>query len=288
MAHRSPITCLDHHGDGAVLVTGGYDGKVIGWSGRTILWEAKFEDLVNDVRVGPDGRVAVAVADRYAYVLDGTTGARVRALGPHGDDVNAVRWLPNGEGLVCVMDHLDPTIRVWRSGSGQDWEPTAQVGHESGVFSAAVSPDGGRLATAAEDRTARIWDLATGTVLHVLEHPGDPEAIDWSPDGSVVATGCDDEVCRLWDPATGSLIGTLTDAKAAVRFVRFDVTGARLLVGAYVSTMRAYNTRTWSLVAEHRSATQWERTACFVGSSNASSLRKTTIGRITSRYFPRT
>ena len=117
-----------------------------------------------------------------------------------------------------------------RSGSGQDWEPTALVGHESGVFSAAVSPDGGRLATAAEDRTARIWDLATGTVLHVLEHPGDPEAIDWSPDGSVVATGCDDEVCRLWDPATGSLIGTLTDAKAAVRFVQIGRASCRARV----------------------------------------------------------
>lgn len=263
MAHLSPITCVDQRA--GLLVTGGYDGRVIGWDGRTALWEAQFDDLVNDVRVSSDGRVAVAVADRYAYVLDGATGARALALGPHGDDVNAVRWLPNDRGLICVMDHLDPVVRVWRPDATGEWVASVLAGHESGVFGAAVSPDGLRLATAAEDRTARIWDIATATVLHVLAHPGDPEAIDWSPDGSVVATGCDDEVCRLWDPATGALIGTLTDAKAAVRFVRFDESGARLLVGAYDSTMRTYDTSTWSLTAEHRSPLQWERTACFAG-----------------------
>ena len=42
-------------------------------------------------------------------------------------------------------------------------------GHEGGVNSAAFSPDGTRVVTASDDRTARVWDAATGAELAVLK-----------------------------------------------------------------------------------------------------------------------
>lgn len=266
MPHASPITCVDHHDSSGLTVTGGYDGCVIGWRDGVELWSTQFDDLVNDVRIDETGgAVAVAAADAFAFVLDAATGAHTAALGPHGDDVNIVRWLPGGTGLVCTMDHVDPTVRVWTRGDGADWSERILARHDSGVFGAAVSPDGTRVATAAEDRTARIWDLATGAELFRLEHPGDPETIDWSPDGRVIATGCDDDVCRLWSPETGAVVLELKDATAAVRFVRFSADGARLVVGAYDATLRVYCTQTWTVVAEHRLPIQWERAAVVAG-----------------------
>jgi len=263
--HVSPLTCVDHHVESDLLVTGGYDGRVIAWRDGVELWTTTFDDLVNEVRIDQTGTsIAVAAADAFAFVLDAGTGAHTAALGPHGDDVNVVRWLPGGAGLVCTMDHVDPTVRVWERTAG-GWSGRVLARHESGVFGAAVSPDGTRVATAAEDRTARIWSLATGEQLHVLHHPGDPETIDWSPDGSVIATGCDDDVCRLWSPETGTVVLELKDATAAVRFVRFSNDGSRLLVGAYDATMRSYCTQTWTVVDEYRSPIQWERAACVAG-----------------------
>lgn len=277
--HRSPITTVDGFGRDEV-VSGGYDGQVIAWrhtaGGAGVLearWSVAFDDLVNDVRTSPDGTaVAVAVADRFAYVLDLADGAHRLALGPHGDDVNVVRWLPDGRGLVCVMDHLDPLVHLWRPPAGSDagdgaWTARVLRGHRSGVFGAALDPTGTRLATAAEDATARIWDLTTEAELHVLAHPGDPEAIDWSPDGSLVATGCDDGRCRLWDPVAGALVRTLEDARAAVRFVRFSADGRRLLVGAYDATLREYDTADWSVRTELRRPDQWERAAAHLGTA---------------------
>ncbi|HRE01732.1 MAG TPA: hypothetical protein PLV68_10560, partial [Ilumatobacteraceae bacterium] len=178
MAHTSPVTCLDHHPASGVLITGGYDGRVIATHDGHELWVATFPDLVNDVRVDDRGtRVAVAVADYYAYVLDAATGWIMAALGPHGDDVNVVRWMPSTgqpstgqastDRLVCTMDHHDPTVRIWTHADGA-WTCRTLAHHDSGVFGAAVSPDGSCIATAAEDGTARIWDTATGTELHVL------------------------------------------------------------------------------------------------------------------------
>lgn len=265
MPHVSPITCVDHHDATALLVTGGYDGRVIGWCDGEERWTTTFDDLVNDVRISADGvSIAVAAADAFAFVLDAATGAHVAALGPHGDDVNVVRWLPGGHGLVCVMDHVDPTVRVWERRDGT-WEGRILARHDSGVFGAAVSADGRLVATAAEDRTARIWELATGRLVHTLHHPGDPETIDWSPDGSVIATGCDDDICRLWSPETGAVVLELKDATAAVRFVRFSGDGSHLLVGAYDATMRSYCTQTWTIVEEFRAPMQWERAGCVAG-----------------------
>lgn len=271
MAHASPITCLDHDPTSGKLLTGGYDGLVICWLDGVEQWRVPFDDLVNDVRFSPDGRrAAVAVADRFAFVLDAQDGSGVLALGPHGDDVNVVRWLPGGDGLVCVMDHLDPVVRVWSdpggaAGPGGSWQARRLEGHGSGVFGAALDPEARRVATAAEDGTARVWDLETLAVTQVLTHPGDPEAIDWSPDGSLIATGCDDGLCRLWDPDNGEVLRTLDEAAAAVRFVRFSADGRRLLVGAYDATMRVYDTADWTVREAYTAPFQWERAAVDAG-----------------------
>ncbi|MFN0028353.1 MAG: WD40 repeat domain-containing protein, partial [Acidimicrobiales bacterium] len=272
MTHRSPITCVEHDPAQDRLFTGGYDGRVLGWHRHPSMagpwvqsWSVQLDDLVNDVRLSPDGsRLAVAVADATVVVVDPADGRHELVLGPHGDDVNVVRWLPDGSGLVCVMDHLDPAVRLWRGKDGT-CESRQLVGHQSGVFGAALDPAGRRLATAAEDGTARIWDLDSLNVLAVLAHPGDPEAIDWSPDGRWVVTGCDDKICRVWDPDRAVVVHELRHAAAAVRFVRFAADGARLLVGAYDATMRQYDTATWTVVAEHRHPWQWERAATFAG-----------------------
>lgn len=42
-------------------------------------------------------------------------------------------------------------------------------GHTYGVYSVAFSSDGKHLATGSDDKTARVWDLASGATLQTLE-----------------------------------------------------------------------------------------------------------------------
>ena len=76
-------------------------------------------------------------------------------------------------------------------------------------ISAAFSPDGKRIVTASEDKTARIWDAATGKPIGepLKGHEDAVCSAAFSPDGKRIVTASRDKTARLWDAATGKPIG---------------------------------------------------------------------------------
>ena len=78
-------------------------------------------------------------------------------------------------------------------------------GHDDDVSSAAFSPDGTRVVTTSRDKTARLWDAATGKEIAVLRgHDGPCGAPPFTPDGTRIVTASADKTARLWDAATGA------------------------------------------------------------------------------------
>jgi len=76
------------------------------------------------------------------------------------------------------------------------------------VYGVAVSGDGSLIATASVDRLVRVYDGATGDLLHTLErHTSGVATVAMSPDGSRLASGGVDRTVQLWDPRSGERIG---------------------------------------------------------------------------------
>ena len=107
-----------------------------------------------------------------------------------------------------------PPATTRRRGCGT--RPPASTGAPSPATTSAVtgvafSPDGRLLATASCDKTARLWDPATGEHRRTLTgHTGGVCGVAFSPDGRLLATASGDGTARLWDPATGEHRRTLT------------------------------------------------------------------------------
>jgi WD40 repeat protein len=76
-------------------------------------------------------------------------------------------------------------------------------GHTSWVMAVGFSPDGKTLATASNDATARLWDVATHAQRGAPDkHPDGVGSLAISPDGSALYTGGDDGYLRLF-PMSG-------------------------------------------------------------------------------------
>jgi TolA-binding protein len=86
-------------------------------------------------------------------------------------------------------------------------------GHEKSklVGSAVFSPDGSRIVTASEDKTARIWDASTGNAIAILRgHESYVYFAAFSPDGTRIVTTSNDRTARVWDTVTFKVIAVLS------------------------------------------------------------------------------
>jgi glucose repression regulatory protein TUP1 len=79
------------------------------------------------------------------------------------------------------------------------------------IRSVCFSPDGRYLATGAEDKQIRVWDIASRTIRNTFSgHEQDIYSLDFARDGRTIASGSGDRTVRLWDIEAGQNILTLS------------------------------------------------------------------------------
>ncbi|MDI6101353.1 AAA family ATPase [Actinoplanes sp. NEAU-A12] len=123
------------------------------------------------------------------------------------DDVRAVRLALDAWAEAPTVEARGALL------SAQMGNVVGRLGTEPGGFSAAVSPDGSRIAIGHDDGTVRLWNAATlqpaGEPLRLAE-PSLVKSVEFSPDGRFLASGAlAENGVTIWEAATGRALHTL-------------------------------------------------------------------------------
>jgi WD40 repeat protein len=133
----------------------------------------------------------------------------------------------------------DGTIRVWDMDSRQ--QRTSIRAHDAGVGTLALSPDGRRLVSSADDHLGKVWDARTGTPLLTLTgHTAAVQSVAYRPADERIASasgtfrpeaGFIPGEVKVWDAGSGRLLFTLSEGSQRFNWVAFSPDGRRLACG---------------------------------------------------------
>ncbi len=216
-------------------------------------WRGHSDWLVGGSFAGDGRSVITAGGDHTARQWDVQTGRVARVLSGHTAEVSDVVFTPDGR--TVVTGSWDKTLRRWDAHTGEavgppvvipGWSRDLSVGpagetvlsacqngtaglwdlatgtlrrrypHGGRVLAVAYHPEGTRVAAGGDNRLIRLWDTATGAVLHTLAgHTGPVRGIDFSPDGKYLVSGSNDRTARVWDVEAGGDAVQLLEGHAA-------------------------------------------------------------------------
>jgi WD40 repeat protein len=209
-------------------------------SGRTIQQLRGHEDLIVDVDISPDGRLAVSgSADLSVRVWDLANGTG-QIVGRHNSPLRDVAFMPDGESVVAIS--RGGQIIRWNARGENDALHTYvdPAGPERSLQALAVSRDGHYLLTGSDSRIVKLWDADSGDMLQTYEiEDRAVRALAFSPDGSKIIIGSVNGSLTLFE-TDGDLIRTLAGHSRAVLSASFTDENT-LLSTAFDNTMRVWD-----------------------------------------------
>ena len=248
-AHTAKVRMVRFSGDGKRLLTTSDDRSARVWdlaSGEPRVLLAHAAAVTWGTFFADDRRIITRSADDVVTVWDSATGAAVKTLpykaGKYAElDIasKAPRFaVPCDDGVIRVWDDAGALVGALRGTNPEDWR-------------ARFSPDGKRALTSAGERTSRVWDVATGTVLFVLD--GDRAKLRdaaFSPDGAFVLASGDDGAARVFDARSGKLLDVADGHREAIDGIEVAVGGRAFLTRA--SAGLAEEVVVWTLPEDTR------------------------------------
>jgi WD40 repeat protein len=231
----------------------------------TVWFGAAFEDLTAE-----QAKAAGFDAPRGVRVTNLTAGSPAEAAGVEAGDILIAMdgaQIANDEGFTDLVLSKKPgmvvQLSILRAGAAKqlsvalgerpvrraDTAPQLMLdtgGHMASVVDLAITPDGRQMVSASNDKTIRIWDIASGKTLRMIR--GESAPGDWgtiyamalSPDGRTLAVAgfmSESDVqsasaIRLYDFASGKQVKLLKGHRNVVFALAFSPDSTRLISGS--------------------------------------------------------
>jgi WD40 repeat protein len=212
--------------------------------GRVALWDTVNRKLlrvfqahrawIRTVAFSDDGNKLVTGSDdTSAKIWEVSSGKLLRTLSGHTAWLTGVLLIQN----QVVTSSRDGTVQFWNAISGSN---TRKLELGQWIYHLALSPDGVRFATAAQDGV-KIWNRISGRLMQTVS-----ERIAWSvafsPDEKQLAVGNDNGSIDLYNAKGTAKLETLTAHTSYIKALTFSPDSKKL-----ASASRDGMARIWAL-----------------------------------------
>lgn len=254
--HTDTIINVAFSPDSRQVATGSFDKSVRIWeteTGKQIHELRGTEFRVRSLAWSPDGQyVAAGTGDWTIWMWNASTGALVRQFDKiHGDFIIGIAFSPDSKTIVTGSG--DNTAKLWDVETGEvlrtlgiAGNADTRNGHTNFIKSVQFSPDGKYVLTGSLDRTARLWESATGNqIVQFNGHTDEVYSAVFSSNGAQVLTASADRTARLWtykiDSSQGEEIDRFANHTRAVQAATFAPDSVHIATVSDDRTIRLWN-----------------------------------------------
>ncbi|MCC3413580.1 AAA-like domain-containing protein [Microcoleus sp. PH2017_02_FOX_O_A] len=114
------------------------------------------------------------------------------------------------------------------------------VGHNGKVNSVSFNPTGNAIATASDDKTAKLWNLQVNCLVTFTGHNNRVISVSFSPTGDSIATASFDGTAKLWD-LQGNCLVTFTGHNYLLNSVSFSPKGDAIATASSDRTAKLWD-----------------------------------------------
>jgi WD40 repeat protein len=199
--HQGPILDAAFNTDGTLVATASDDGTVSIWDtafGERSVGPIANDAGVNSVRFMPEGdRIVTASKNGFVRLWQTETGLPDGDPLVHSNGVVGIEIHPDGRMLLATT--RDRKVIVWRLADRAPVFPP--ISHDAQVSSARFSPDGTRFVTTSQtDGLVRVFETASGRLLHSKVFKGWVLNARFSRDGQRLAIASYNKWGTIWNP----------------------------------------------------------------------------------------
>ena len=182
--HNGTIEFVKFSPDGKKIATTSTDKTAKIWDSNkgTLLYTlTKHTDKVDYATFSSDGKTLfTGSSDELVNIWETETGNYIQTLSGHPEKVSFIAFSPNEKYLLTLasgLARINNTIMIWDAKSLDlvhkiegDIRNDAATGHRKYISAAIFSNDSKRLITSSFDKTVKIWDTRTGTLIKSINY----------------------------------------------------------------------------------------------------------------------
>ncbi len=238
IGHTEWVHSVSFSADGLYLFSGGFDQLVKVWD-TTLTYHPPAETESTAKAAPLEDEVEEPVTDEFL----------VTEINLHTDNISSVIFSKDGNWILT--GNLDKKAKLWsatnyRHSQPQDIEfndeerlgiygrpvsATTEL-HTGWVFGAALSPDGHQVITGSYDRSAKLWETATGELLRTLQgHRGSVRAVQFMHKTQRAVTASWDGRAKLWDVSSATSLRVVARHEQPIYAIDIAWNDTKLITG---------------------------------------------------------